>query len=188
MESKRKASKTALSTSQVEDALRRSFAPLARQPICWFLTGSNLMQCAGALRSSLWAGAKPSREPLLNLAYGPVCMMLAGFAIENMLKGLAIQADPALVSTTRLSKKLQTHELVNLWTLAGLTQLNSCRGILRALTAVTTSFGRYPVSFAKDGMAGKLNALIAPDFGAVTGVWTAVCGVARTRLPGWERL
>lgn len=51
-------------------------------------------------------------------------LLLAGFAIENLLKGLIIAKNPSYISNGKLSRKIRNHELLRLARLCNIFSVN----------------------------------------------------------------
>lgn len=81
---------------------------------------------------------------------GAPAMTLAGFALENLLKGLAIAADPGLVQPIAtkpnelLDPRIKKHKLVALAGLAGVELSTEEEALLTKLTEFVFWAGRYP--------------------------------------------
>lgn len=82
--------------------------------------------------------------PFFNL--GGVFWLNAGFALENLLKGIIVQSDPASVSNGVISRQLKTHDLFKLATLASLKIDAIDAFFLWVGTQCTVWAGRYPCS------------------------------------------
>ena len=167
----------------VEESLRRLFPP-KHAPESWFLVAVNLMECAEVLRERFWRDGGSHNDPITDYRYGPVYTMLVGFAMENMLKGLAIAADPCLVKP-KLAEKLRTHDLGKLWTVAKMGSARRQPPILRRMTDMVKTFGRYPVPLSENDMVGQLGAWLRPDFSAIEWIWKRVCCKGKEYAPDW---
>jgi hypothetical protein len=117
---------------------------------------------------------------------GAPAMTLAAFAIENLLKGLAITKDPTLVQPTPsdpdelLDQALRTHRLRRLAELARTAVSDAEQELLETLTDFVRWAGRYPFPLrAKDS---------APRPGAegggtvVSGAWGPAIDALSSRL------
>jgi hypothetical protein len=76
---------------------------------------------------------------------GGVFLMLAGFAIEALLKGILIAGNPTTVSQGRLPKWLLNHDLAGLMQRANVRLTEAEAELLRRLTEAVQWRGRYPV-------------------------------------------
>lgn len=77
--------------------------------------------------------------------------LLAGFAIENLTKGLLVASDPGLVNGGKLSKELTSHRLMKLLESLDIPDLASQE--IRFATAAERAipyWGRYPVPVKKE--------------------------------------
>jgi hypothetical protein len=77
-----------------------------------------------------------------------VYVLLAGLAVENLLKGEMVRQKPELVGGGMLAKEMKTHDLVKLASLAGLntpTPLSPQESnLLEIASEACISWGRYP--------------------------------------------
>ena len=84
--------------------------------------------------------------------YAPAQMLYA-YAMENLLKGIQVSNNPSLVSEDRLSKTLNTHNLLCLAKEAGLTITRGHeRRILDTLQWISQWGGRYPSAIRSNDM------------------------------------
>jgi len=73
-------------------------------------------------------------------------LLLAGFAIENLIKGLIIAQNPSFISNGKLCRKLRNHELSKLAKYTdGITFSSEEFGLLDILEKCIPSWGRYPI-------------------------------------------
>jgi hypothetical protein len=80
-----------------------------------------------------------------------VCVMLFGFALENLAKGIIVCRDPARVSSNRLeSWHGNGHDLARLFQWAKVEITEEERTLLDRTTRVTEWKGRYPVAMNFD--------------------------------------
>jgi hypothetical protein len=80
-----------------------------------------------------------------------VCVMLFGFALENLAKGIIVCRDPTLVSSKRLkSWHGKGHNLADLFQRANIAVTDDERRLLDRTTRVTEWKGRYPVAMSFD--------------------------------------
>jgi hypothetical protein len=78
-------------------------------------------------------------------------MLLAGFALENLIKGLLVAQDPSNVNTGHLSKDLKSHDILNLASKVEHLALSRdertfCGNVSRAIPY----WGRYPIPLDKN--------------------------------------
>lgn len=75
--------------------------------------------------------------------------LLAGFAIENILKGYLVYENPTWIANGRISRPLRTHSLTRLESLAARVPYKGRRAsVLRAFEHGLESWARYPCSLA----------------------------------------
>jgi hypothetical protein len=97
--------------------------------------------------------------------------MVFGFALENLAKGIIVCRDPSLVSRARLkSWHGAGHDLVALFSRAGITVSSEELETLQRITRITEWKGRYPVamSFYEVGVHDRIVGHIA-----VSNIWPA---------------
>jgi hypothetical protein len=76
-----------------------------------------------------------------------VCLMVFGFAIENLAKGIMVCRDPSLVSRARLkSWHGKGHDLVTLFDRAGISVSTEEKVTLARVSRIAVWKGRYPVA------------------------------------------
>lgn len=77
-----------------------------------------------------------------------VHMMLAGFAVENLVKGIIVAKKLASAKSGELDKRLSKHDLLKLCEQAGIEiQLDETeKNLLKRLSTYTVWAGRYPAS------------------------------------------
>ena len=86
-------------------------------------------------------------------------LLLAGFAIENLIKGLIIAQNPSYISNGKLSRKLRTHKIFNLaMSIEGITLSEEEQNFLRTLEKCIPSWGRYPIPINIDELSTEINA------------------------------
>lgn len=74
--------------------------------------------------------------------------LLAGFSIENALKGIYISKNIHIINEKNLDKKLKEHNLKKLTNMIKLNLSNGELTFLEKLSVFTVSYGRYPVKVA----------------------------------------
>jgi hypothetical protein len=78
-------------------------------------------------------------------------LLLAGFALENVLKGLLVSADPSLINTGALSRILKSHNIEVLATkVQDLVLTEGEQKFCVLVTGVIPYWGRYPIPLAKN--------------------------------------
>jgi hypothetical protein len=135
---------------------RDSWHSLSIDPKTWLRSGERLKTAADALRkSSLWpAKRKPydRKSAVADFHYGPVYMLLAGLAIETLIKGIVVARHPDFVKQQKLSRELTNHNLTDLYGTAGLMKNRGHYNLLLRLQNYVVIFGRYPVAKTKQDM------------------------------------
>lgn len=147
----------------------------ARKPVAWRLSADQLRRVAietwGRSREALeqqleWAKKvieeegeqalsgklSPDRaRQALDAQLHNIAFMLAGFAVENLAKGILISRDPSLVDESEgIASRLRTHDLQSL--------VSKCLGslsrrenvVLEEVATLTRWRGRYPVPLASE--------------------------------------
>lgn len=93
-------------------------------------------------------GTPEAQQLISESSMSPIAYMLAGFAIENVLKGLIIQqinAEPSTIDgDVRLRKLTTTHDLTQLAKDAGIDPEDAVAELLSTLTEFLVWVGRYP--------------------------------------------
>ncbi len=85
-----------------------------------------------------------------------IYILLAGLALENVLKGLIIAANPSLVNTGALGKSLKTHNLANLAAnVEGLELSTADEHVLAVCQDAIPYWGRYPIPLQYADMQPK---------------------------------
>ncbi len=78
-------------------------------------------------------------------------LLLAGFALENVLKGLLVLEDPRHINTGALSRKLTSHNIKGLASkVRNLTLSADEHQFCALVTAVIPYWGRYPIPLDKN--------------------------------------
>jgi len=157
---------------------------LATDPQAWLKSAEYLKEAADALHKQLW----PAREEpyghksaAADLLYGPVYMLLAGLAIETLIKGIIVAKHPDFVKQQKLSGKLTHHNLPELYRTATLVTSQSGRlitsrshdDLLLRLQNYVENFGRYPVTKTKQDMQKLTDTSFAgqTDPKKIDGLW-----------------
>ncbi|MFI5281755.1 MAG: hypothetical protein ACHQ0J_01330 [Candidatus Dormibacterales bacterium] len=86
-------------------------------------------------------------------------VMLSGFALENLLKGILVARDPSRVrSAPKMLSWRQNHDLVLLSAEASVQLTSTQIRVMRRLTDYTTWAGRYPTAMNADHMKARVHA------------------------------
>jgi len=76
-------------------------------------------------------------------------LLLAGFAIENLMKGFLVACDPSLINKGELNNELKTHKLTSLADkIDGLTLKENEKKFCEVADSAIPYWGRYPVPLA----------------------------------------
>jgi hypothetical protein len=138
----------------IEESAERRWDHLARSPVAWFDRASVLRECADIIGQRFIEGVRARggvTEGVSPLAFGPVFQMLAGFALEALLKGIIVARTPEVIQRKYLRKDFITHDFDKLLALAGLSVDERRQKFLRRLGDAVVWMGKYPISTgAKD--------------------------------------
>jgi len=125
------------------------------KPYFWFIKAEALYEAANAFHDKYWPKERSARDTdaaYSDLYRGPVYMLLAGLALETLIKGIIVGRNPAVVGPQRLSRKLTHHNLIKLYQEAGLIESKYQNELLLRLQNYVENFGRYPVTRSKNDM------------------------------------
>ncbi len=112
----------------------------------WADSGNSMrIETGTQLDGSLVAIKKPS-------AHLRSYILLAGLALENVLKGLIIAGDAKLISSGRLDKTLKSHKLLNLAKRVNLRFSKNEKHVLQVCQDAIPYWGRYPVPLEYHGL------------------------------------
>jgi len=135
---------------------RDSWHSLSVDPKTWLMSAEHLKSAADALhKSSLWPAKKEpydQKSAVADFHYGPVYMLLAGLAIETLIKGIIVAKHPDFVRQQKLSGELTNHNLIDLYRTADLMKSKDTDNLLLRLQNYVVIFGRYPVTKTKQDM------------------------------------
>lgn len=108
--------------------------------------------------------------------------LLYGLALENLLKGLLVAQGVDATSTGKLNKTLKSHNLVSLWTQAGLPITDQTEAVLKILRwSIET--GRYPVAIKPDPDAPQPFWIAITSFHEIVALLETVEGALREKQP-----
>lgn len=133
---------------------------LAAEPMAWHESAWVLKDCAKIIGERFVADLLSRTPPegktttgLQPISYGPVFQMLAGYALEDLLKAILIALDPSRVKDHRRWKEFTSgHNLSAMCDLAGIKLEEPQRRFLDRLTDAVKWVGRYPVTKRRDEM------------------------------------
>jgi hypothetical protein len=107
----------------------------------------NLLRCEVADQVEIVDGS-PVRNVMTRKVYAlsRPYILLAGFALENIMKGYLVSCSPCLITDGKLSKELQTHRLTKLAArITGLVLSDKESEFCRIAESAVPYWGRYPV-------------------------------------------
>lgn len=117
----------------------------AQDPTTWLAAAQRLHQSA----ELLWQRFNATRGPRWQEEWGdlPAALMLAGFALENLAKGLIVEREPHVVGEKELARwNLRSgHEITDLFKRASLPLADDERVTVQRLEYFARWAGRYPV-------------------------------------------
>jgi len=128
---------------------KTAFQIVGGEPHSWFMAARQLKKSADLIGNALKevCSAYPDdRAPYEQLAVFKGYMLLAGLAMENLLKGILAGRDQKIVTPTALNKRFKTHRLCSLalQVLQDLTEHD--QDLLKRLTDFVSWAGRYPIA------------------------------------------
>jgi hypothetical protein len=106
-------------------------------------------------------GARNGPQPGIRLTQRPrrissisrPYILLAGFALENLIKGLLVAQDPTHINQGKLSSSLKSHELLRLASqVEGLCLSEQEKGVCRIVQDAIPYWGRYPIPLEYNGV------------------------------------
>jgi hypothetical protein len=121
----------------------------AANPHAWFLIASELHEQALALKenasSSITFHSHPTAASTTWLSSNRTVILLAGFALENVLKAFLIYENPNYVQNGFLSKKIKSHTLTKLAEASShVPYKNRSQNTLKFFEDGLESWARYP--------------------------------------------
>lgn len=155
---------------------KQSFSSLAKDPESWLNSAQNLKNAADVLRNSCWPKKRRFHDlkaAKSDFLMGPVYMLLAGLAVETLIKGIIVGIEPKLVEEQKLSPELTRHDLLKLYKRAGLIENALQNNLLLRLQNYVQNFGRYPVTRTKQTMEKKAQTRFSgeTDFRSIDRLW-----------------
>ena len=142
-----------LSNQEDKDSIEyceENWTQLAKDPNSWLRKAEALKNAADAVRVTF-----------ADFFQRPVYMLLAGLAVETLIKAIIVAKNPKFVEEDQLSSGLTTHNLKKLYQTASLLENNSRNDLLLRLQNYVENFGRYPVTRRKQDMKRVLQTRIA---------------------------
>lgn len=147
--------------AQVELYNRRQIFIRDAMPENWQNLADELRSAAEILwhkhESSLRIEVVQSESAVLNAltvsAISRPYLLLAGFAIENLIKGMLVAGDPSLINKGSMDKMLKTHKLVKLAELLPILSLDEDeRHFCEVAESAIPYWGRYPIPLEFNGV------------------------------------
>jgi len=135
----------------------KAFEVIGRQPFTWvefaashrFAANLVLAEFKKALEAN--KTAEETGVYQLGVTLQPIYMLLAGLSLENLLKGICLTNNPALIENGAIKKwPGPPHGLKELAVLAGFTVSDSEKALLKRLGDCINWYGRYPVPMKYD--------------------------------------
>ncbi|MBO6784166.1 MAG: hypothetical protein JJ899_12970 [Alphaproteobacteria bacterium] len=126
---------------------------LKANPHAWLLSADNLHTAACSTYDGRGFGSiqetSASSEKLIDLVEKPA-FLLAGFAIENLLKAFLVYENPNWISNGSLAKELRTHSLSRLHAKSALLiRKDGASEILAEFEDGLDSWARYPCALSE---------------------------------------
>lgn len=169
-----------------------SWTQLAKDPESWLRKAEALKNAADSARAALWPKNRKHNDTKAALAdffQGPVYMLLAGLAVETLIKGIIVAKKPKAVEKQRLSKKLTHRNLQKLYRTASLRENNSRNDLFLRLQNYVENFGRYPVTRTKQDMKKMLHTRFASqtDPDKIERLWKFLVQEIQSHIQPWNR-
>lgn len=130
---------------------RSMFERVAQSPDSWLSIAYLLKRAADLVKVELRPiieSAATDRQPYHDLMLSHPFMMLNGFAIENLIKGILFGRKPEMASNGKLN--CGSHNLKGLSSEAGISLTTSEIDLLERLTIFTVWAGRYPTALKEE--------------------------------------
>ena len=129
---------------------------LASEPLSWTLSADELLRSFGLLvdQEALDMPARRQKPEKYLPNVCSVAMMLAGLAIENLLKAIYISANPAFNESGKFN--VATHDLLKLADDINLALTEEERVLIERLEQFLTWAGRYPVPLFTEDMRPRI--------------------------------
>lgn len=156
------------------DKLKKDFEQIGDMPAMWQWSARELVCAANVLYQRFIATTLADEEGLRPVQEGgkvipdrfytsltPV-MLLYGYAIENLIKGLLIAKGIPVTSGGKLNKQLQKHSLKDLFQLAAVSISPEDESLLERLK-VTIESGKYPIPTKPRSQIGKSFYIVPSD-------------------------
>jgi hypothetical protein len=150
-------------------------------PLEWLEYAEELWENASRLfeaePNEMTVTVDPVRGQVMRPAFSRPYLLLAAFAIENAMKGVAVARHPDLIRGGRIAKALETHRITRIANeLAQIELTPEESAVCEFLETAIPSWGRYPVPRKISGVAKEvmsspdLNTVIAALFARVVNI------------------
>lgn len=141
-------------------------------PLEWLEYAEELWANASLLFDPEPGALTATMDPVRGSAVRPTSsrtyLLLSAFAIENVMKGVAVARQPELVSGGKIAKALETHSITKVADkLAGIQLSKEERDVCEILERAIPSWGRYPVPRTIGSLSQE--ATSSPDLHAAIG-------------------
>jgi len=147
-----------------DDGLDGVFERSLRSPSTWFHQARRLFAVMSLLHQPIEAaweslsGAETGDRVNPALFVQGTYLMLAGFCVENLLKGILIATDKVSYDVDgRLPPGLKSHDLVSLLGRTDIGLSENDRDTLGRITVFSTWAGRYPIPLMADQVASAVD-------------------------------
>jgi len=130
-------------------------------PVEWLCLADELQAAAELLWARAEEGLRVEAAPRLDgqvevkkiASVSRPYILLAGFALENLIKGLLVAADSSLLRTGRVAGQLKSHRLLDLVRgLPGLTLSADEVAFCKLAQEAIPYWGRYPIPLTSQGL------------------------------------
>jgi len=139
--------RTPIDTRSPKEAWDEQYRLLAEEPLHWALQADELTAAFDVLTADIQANL---RSPRRGARTTSVALMLAGFAIENLMKGLLVRGQTPLSEDGKF--QLRSHDLFKLSSDAGLSLSDAEARLLERVQEFLMWAGRYPIPLTVDNM------------------------------------
>lgn len=135
---------------------KQMFDDMANNPLEWSAAANDNLVAADVIDAAMAAatsraaqGMAAATEPVMRLSWKS--RMLRAYAVECLLKAIFVKNGNKLGDGGMIIRNAfpTNHDLVEMWTVAGLTPLpakDERRHLLEKLAQISTSLGRYPIA------------------------------------------
>lgn len=163
------------------EALTQRWEQIARSPVHWLISADDLRACSelvGQRFVDYFAKRPPpgtgeTTEGVPAVSFGPIFLMLAGYSMEALVKGICVAREPKAIVVVRKGRRklpdwLTTHDLEGLLKRAEVELVDTDRTFLRRLHASVVWSGQYPVDKSPARFRSSVLRTILRPFAAST--------------------